>query len=506
MKNINYENPIIKGYNPDPSICAVGEDFYIVTSSFEYFPGVPIYHSTNLVDWELINYCLTEPSQLKLDRCRCSGGIFAPDISYNNGTFYMITTNISHKGNFIVKTNDIRGKWSDPIWIDHMGIDPSLLFDDDGKVYYAGTGYDENGKHGIYLFEINLDTGEILSDKKCISYGAGGKFPEAPHVYKINGNYYLMMAEGGTEYGHSETIFRSKSVWGPYEACPSNPILSNRDDMNNKIQCTGHADLVQDKNNNWWMVCLAIRVLPTVLLHNLGRETFLAPVTWGDDEWPYVGVNGNITAIMTGPLPKGEKISPPIIDFTDDFNCETLNNEWNTIRKADLGRFSTGNGMLSFTGTGDSLSDFEPAFIGIRQKEFDMQVDVTVSLNQLVDGGKQGITVYYSKENHYDLFIQKEQDVLYAMVNRKIIDLEAITAKIRLDRVDGDIELRVTTDSNFYQLSVKVDDSWVMLDKGSTTGLCTEGTMTMTFTGTYVGLFAENTPAVFRNFSAKVIK
>jgi len=143
-----YRNPIIEGFNPDPSICRVGEDFYLVTSTFEFFPGVPIYHSRNLVEWELINYCLTEDSQLNLENCRCSKGIFAPTIRYHDGTFFMITTNVSHQGNFVVHTKDIRGKWSEPHWIDHSGIDPSLLFDDDGKVYYCGTALDERGKQG----------------------------------------------------------------------------------------------------------------------------------------------------------------------------------------------------------------------------------------------------------------------------------------------------------------------------------------------------------------------
>lgn len=162
-----YQNPIIKGFNPDPSICRVGDDYYLVTSTFEFFPGVPIYHSKNLVDWELINYCLTRDSQLNLTNAYCSGGIYAPTIRYHNGIFYMITTNVTDKGNFIVYTEDIYGEWSDPQWIDQRGIDPSLFFDDDGKVYFCGTD-DESG--GIVLFEINPLTGERLSEKVISNY------------------------------------------------------------------------------------------------------------------------------------------------------------------------------------------------------------------------------------------------------------------------------------------------------------------------------------------------
>ena len=207
---LTYQNPILPGFYPDPSICRVGEDYYLVNSSFEFFPGVPLWHSRDLVNWEQKGYVLTRESQLPLRNGRTSGGIFAPTIRCHNGRFYMITTNVTDGGNFFVWTDDINGEWSDPVWIDHEGIDPSLFWDDDGKVYYAGTGRYEQG---IYQFEIDLETGKKLSDTKIIWKGTGGKCPEGPHMYKINSWYYLMIAEGGTEYGHKETIARSRSVW-----------------------------------------------------------------------------------------------------------------------------------------------------------------------------------------------------------------------------------------------------------------------------------------------------
>ena len=248
----SYKNPIITGFNPDPSIVCVGEDYYLCTSSFEYFPGVPLYHSRNLINWQLIGYCLDRESQLDLKNSPSSMGVYAPTIRYYKGTYYMITTNITHAinggktGNLIVKTTDISGEWSDPVWIEHEGIDPSLYFEDD-KAYYCGTGHDEKGD-AIVLFEVDVDSGEILSDKKVISRGCGGKCPEGPHIYKINDWYYLMIAEGGTEYGHMVTMQRSKSIYGPYEKCPYNPILSNRNYGSEAIQCSGHADLFEDNS------------------------------------------------------------------------------------------------------------------------------------------------------------------------------------------------------------------------------------------------------------------
>ena len=254
-----YRNPVITGFNPDPSICRVGYDFYLVTSSFEYFPGVPIYHSRNLADWECIGHCLTQTLQLKLRNSWNSGGIYAPTIRCHDGRFYMVTTNVSDKGNMLVHTDDIRGEWSEPVWIAQGGIDPSLLFAD-GKTYFVSNS-DDKGNQGIFLCEIDPETGEMLTPSRLLSKGCCGRSAEAPHIYKIGDTYYLMLAEGGTEYGHMVTIQRSKDPYGPYEACPNNPFFSHKDEERRDIACTGHADLVEDQNGNWWMVCLAVRCI-----------------------------------------------------------------------------------------------------------------------------------------------------------------------------------------------------------------------------------------------------
>ena len=212
-------NPIIPGFYPDPSICRVGRDYYLVTSSFEYFPGVPIFHSRDLVHWRQIGHCLTRPSQLPLHEAKASKGIYAPTLRHHAGRFYMVTTNTSHGGNFWVTAEDPAGEWSEPVWLDQPGIDPSLLFDD-GKVYLTSSGNAQ--------CQIDPATGKRLGDLRRTWAGTGGGFLEAPHLYKIRGRYYLVTAEGGTGRGHMVTIARADNPWGPFENCPHNPILSNR--------------------------------------------------------------------------------------------------------------------------------------------------------------------------------------------------------------------------------------------------------------------------------------
>ena len=188
-----YKNPVIPGFHPDPSICRVGEDFYLVTSSFQYFPGVPVFHSKDLINWEQIGHCLTRPEQVNLNGASVWGGIFAPTIRYHEGVFYMITTNVTDKGNFLVHTTDPAGEWSDPIPIKQGGIDPSLYFED-GKCYLVS-----NPDNYITLCQINPKTGEQLTESKRIRIGTGGRFPEGPHIYKKDNWYYLLISEGGTE-------------------------------------------------------------------------------------------------------------------------------------------------------------------------------------------------------------------------------------------------------------------------------------------------------------------
>lgn len=304
-----YLNPIIDGYHPDPSVVHVGDDFYLINSSFCCFPGIPISQSKDLIHWEQIGNALTRTSQLNLKGLPSDLGVFAPTIRYHKGTYYIINTNVggatpekeggSPVRNFFVTAKDPRGPWSEPIWLQQEGIDPSLLFDD-GKCYMVS-----NPDGGIYLCEIDPKTDKQLTPSQLLWKGIGGRFPEGPHLYKKDGYYYLLISEGGTEFAHCLTIARSKNPYGPYESNPANPIFTNcrAVGQNSLIQATGHGDFVQAKDGSWWVVFLGYRNFSQYgTYHHLGRETFLAPVTWNKGEWPVIN-NGNPTdTVMTAKL------------------------------------------------------------------------------------------------------------------------------------------------------------------------------------------------------------
>ena len=332
-----FNNPILPGFYPDPSICRVNDDYYMITSSFAYFPGIPIFHSKDLVNWEQIGHVLDRPSQLNLDGVGISCGIFAPTIRYNKDVFYVITTNIGNGGNFIVTSTTPYGPWSDPYWIDDTpGIDPSLFFDDDNKVYYIGTAkatdaaYDYDNE--IYCQELNLDKMQLVGERFGLWRGAlkNAHCPEGPHLYKINNYYYLIIAEGGTEHFHAVTIARSKDISGPYEGYAGNPILTHRHlGKEYPISNVGHADLIETQNGEWYLVFLGSRPYGGYY-KNLGRETFLAPVKW-EDNWPIVSP-GTGKVELQYPVPNLPYFKASPLPTRDDFNNDTLSFIWNCIR------------------------------------------------------------------------------------------------------------------------------------------------------------------------------
>lgn len=507
---MKYKNPIISGFNPDPSICRVNEDYYIVTSTFEYYPGVPIYHSNNLINWELISYCLTDHTQLPLNKCRPSGGIYAPTLRYYDGYFFMTTTNVSHGGNFIVHTKNIIEGWSKPMWVNQGGIDPSLLFDDDGKVYFTSTGLDESGRQGIYICEINPYTGDKITDSVCISYGCGGRYPEAPHLYKWFNKYYLMIAEGGTEYGHMETIQRADNPYGPFEVCPYNPILSHRDDMRGDISCTGHADMMEDHNGNWWLVCLGVRTCSNnehkVMLHNIGRETYLAPVLWTKDGWPLVGDNGIISLEMDGELPGIPKIVNR--NFCDDFSRKSLRLDYNFLRNPIMDNYilNQKERQLILKGTEVTLNDIDsPTWIGIRQKGFETITTVKMKILSDKQDMRAGITSYYNNSYHYEIYLTKQQDKYKVCLAKHVHDIFAITGSINVS-FNKYIFFKVVSDKENYIFYFSYDGiNYIEIGKALTAGLCTEGTLSMTFTGTYLAMFAENGTVAFEDFRVEVL-
>ncbi len=495
-------NPILPGFYPDPSICRVGEDYYLVTSTFEYFPGVPIFHSRDLVRWQQIGYCLTRPSQLPLDKMRASGGIYAPTIRYHDSTFYMITTNMDGGGNFYVTATDPSGPWSEPVWLD-QGMDPSLFFDDDGTVYY--TRHEAGEKGYIAQQVLNVETGKLEGALRRIWPGTGGVWPEGPHLYKINDKYYLMISEGGTSYDHCITIACSDSPWGPFESHPNNPILTHRHLPDNPIQAVGHADLVETPDG-WWLVCLGIRPQGG-RFHHMGRETFLTPVTFNDEGWPVVNGNGTISLEMPAPKLTPHPWRP--VSTRDDFNGKALGLQWNYLRNPIAANYSleARPGFLRLQGTAVTPSDQDsPTWVGRRQTDFHCTVSTLIKFNPKHDHEEAGLTVRGNDRHHYDLAVTSRRGKPHIML-RKVFKGQ-LTEPIEVREIaPGSVTLSVKATPLTYEfLFSSADGETHSLGTAPTKDLSVESIgfdYGMCFTGAYFALYAtgngqtEVTPADF---------
>ena len=359
VKIMRVTNPIIRGFYPDPSVCKANGKYYMVCSSFEYFPGVPLFESEDLINWKQIGHCLTRKTQVDLHEIDSSGGVFAPTIRYNNGRFYMVTTNDTYHKNFYVYTDNIYGEWSEPVFVEQDGIDPSLFFED-GKTYFMSNGSDPADNNGcIFQCEIDAATGKKLTESKPVWKGSGGRYLESPHLYHFGEWYYIMAAEGGTEYGHMVTYARAKSPYGPFEQYPSNPVLTNRNlgGHQSTIQGIGHGDLVQDDQGNTFMFCLGFRQTGMWQpFHHLGREVFIVPVHWNEDGWFTAGVDGIVCKEME-------------LDIdANPFNCDgkynvsldkmdALSLRWCYLREYKEENYKFADGCLSLRGVKAGLSD-----------------------------------------------------------------------------------------------------------------------------------------------------
>lgn len=495
-------NPILPGFHPDPSICRVGDDYYLVNSSFEYFPGVPIFHSRDLAHWRPIGYCLTRPSQLPLENCPSSQGIYAPTLRHHNELFYMVTTNVSGGGNFYVTASDPAGPWSEPVWLQAGGIDPSLLFDDDGQVYFTC-----QGNEGILQGRLDLGNGRLLEPLRPIWQGTGGAYPEGPHLYHIRGWYYLMIAEGGTEYGHMQTIARSKNPWGPFESCPRNPILSHRSRGDLPIQSLGHADLVQDQAGNWWLVCLGVRPNGYPFCHHLGRETFLAPLHWDEQDWPLVGEQGQVTMAITQPALTPHPWPPEA--ERDDFDQPELRLAWNFLRSPAALTWSLSErpGWLCLHGTAANLDENGlQAWVGRRQERFDCQVRAALEFAPQSPGEEAGLCVRMNERHHYEIALLRSESGSQIIVRQRIGSLQAITA--REDFYGSAVELLIRAEKDRYTFgyaSNGTEPRW--LASGETRYLSTE--VAGGFTGVFFGMYASgngkqaSAPACFDWFELK---
>jgi len=475
-------NPVIAGFHPDPSICRVGDDYYLVNSSFQYFPGVPIFHSTDLVHWEQIGNVLSRPSQLVLDDATSWQGIYAPTIRYHKGKFYMITTLVGGKGgNFIVSADNPRGPWSDPCWLEQGGIDPSLYWEDD--VCYMVSNPDD----GIWLCTIDPSTGRQLTPSRCIWKGMGGRYPEGPHIYKKDGYYYLLISEGGTELAHSLTIARSQDIEGPYDPNPDNPILTHccQQAQTNPIQGTGHGDFVETDDGKWWVTFLAYRNFGGSY-HHLGRETYLAPVEWSDDKWPVVNDGTPIDTAHVAPLqhlfqyplnhPAWVHIQNPI-----ETNYEILPDG---ILRLHAGRPLTENK--------------QPTFIGCRQEAASIVAEVEVTFGHSAARDEAGISVYQINDGYQNLSLCRFGKGFAVKLEARLKSM--VDTQMRMLRSDH-VRLRVTSDGSVYtyQFSENDGQTWQTVGSHSCTLLSTE--VAGGFTGVVIGLYATGNPDSYADFS-----
>ncbi|MEV6348322.1 glycoside hydrolase family 43 protein [Actinoplanes sp. NPDC051851] len=383
-------NPVLPGFHPDPSICRVGGDYFLACSSFEYFPGVPIFHSRDLVHWTQIGNALERPEQLRLPvGTRSSGGVYAPTLRHHDGRFWLIVTNVSDRGNMLFTAIDAAGPWSDPMPLPGVhGIDPDLAWDDDGVCWCTTAG----------ISQVRLDplTGRTIGAPRRIWSGSpGAKAPEAPHLYRIGDFWYLLIAEGGTERGHGVAVARGPSPAGPFEPCPRNPILTHRG-LDHPIQNTGHADLAQGPDGSWWMVLLGTRPRGgSPGWHPLGRETFLAPVSW-DDGWPIVGGIGSEIVAPPWPLQPG-----PVTPSRDDFDARVLHPSWISLRHRPASVYSLTEraGWLTLHAGQGSLDDLDVTFLGRRQQHLQCRVRARIDAG----GGSGGLAVRLDELHHYEL-------------------------------------------------------------------------------------------------------
>lgn len=422
-------NPILPGFYPDPSICAVGEDYYIVNSSFAYFPGLPIMHSKDLAHWEQIGNVLTTPEQLPLKGAEISQGLFAPTIRYHKGTFYVICTNVTCGGNFIVTATDPAGPWSEMHCIEGAdGIDPSLMFDEDGKCYYIGThpnpdGCQYDGDWYIYVQELDIKNFKFVGERKNVWNGAmkGIHWPEGPHLYHIGEYYYILHAEGGTGPEHAICVARSKSPFGPFENNFKNPIITHRHlGSRFPVRYVGHGDLFQIANGDWYMVMLAVRQING--LTTLGRETFLARVVWEED-WPLVNANvGMLTNELVVDLPEYETIYaqnalPGFDKYYDFTHYKSLGSEWLRLRNPEddmivlqdaddyIAKTKSGQKPVFLSGLnlkcGDAVTGKENvSYLALRQDCHGFEATVKMYVDNLSTGSSAGVMLMQNNRFH----------------------------------------------------------------------------------------------------------
>ncbi len=534
----SYRNPILAGFYPDPSICRVGEDYYLVNSTFAYFPGLPIFHSRDLVNWTQLGHVIDRPTQLDYSRATVTHGLFAPAISHHGDTFYVVCTMIDGGGNFLVTAKNPAGPWSDPVWLGFDGIDPSLFFADDGRAWLVNNGGPPdnkplyNGHRAIWIQEFDIATQKLTGPRSIIINGGVdlAKKPvwiEGPHLYRRGGWYYLCCAEGGTSDQHSQVIFRAKAPTGPFTPWEKNPILTQRDldgTAPQAVTCTGHADLVVGPDGNWWSVFLGCRPFAGKFF-TTGRETFLLPVTWTDDGWPqilppaarvpYAVAAPKVGRVIPNAPPQDVHstesgglgiIRPTSNPFTgnftwrDDFHAKKLSPLWIMLRAPKETWWSLDDGALRLTPRADSLAGKgNPSFLArrIQHARFEAETAVALPADACVSAG---LVAFQNETHYYFLGVRRTADGAEIFLERangkspETIATAKIPAAPRLDlRLTAD-ETRITF--AYARLDRQAPSPWQTLLKDAETLPITVQAAGggLHFTGAVVGPFARLEP------------
>ncbi|WP_423127505.1 glycoside hydrolase family 43 protein [Gaoshiqia sp. Z1-71] len=513
-----FYNPILPGWYSDPSVCTDGKNYFMVTSTFSYYPGVPLFHSTDMLNWKQLGHVLDRPEQLPLDGQRTSEGIFAPAISYNphNQTWYMITTNI-RRGNFFVKTKDPFGPWSDPVWLPEVGgIDPSFFFDEDGKAYIVnndvpdgGSTYD--GHRAIRVIQFDVETDNTFGPSIMLVNGGVDLaekpiWIEGPHLYKINGSYYLMCAEGGTSVNHREVIFKAGTPMGKYLPWDRNPILTQLHLDPQRplpVTCAGHADLIQKDNGQWWSVFLACRPIENKF-ENLGRETFLMPVHWSQDGFPY--------------MTKGDEVVPRIVQMegvkrdscltfgnfekNDRFDGDKPGMEWMTLRGSatDFYSLTENPGFLTLQCANVASNELKsPAFIGRRLQHHQFECTTSMYFKPRSDDELAGLLLYKDEGHQYFLAVGKNGRQLQISLKKiKTSEVETLASQLFVS-TDGPINLKVTSTGNYFSFYYATGDGrWKLLSE-NVDAYYLSTAQSFGFTGTTIGLYATGKSYEFNN-------
>jgi len=459
---ITASNPILPGCFPDPSICRVDEEYYLVTSTFEYLPGLPIMRSQDLVSWEVVGHAIDRPGMLDLAGIRSSGGLFAPTIRHDGERFWIVCTLVDRDdatrgGNFVITADHAAGPWSDPVWLDVDGIDPSLLFDDDGRVWLHGTRLaphpDWHDQTEVWLRELDAASMTLIGEEHILWNGAvtGAVWAEGPHLYKVDGRYVLLASEGGTEFHHALSVARADVVTGPYIGNRGNPVLTHRHlGRGSEVVGVGHADLVQAVDGSWWAVLLAMR--PYGGYHyNLGRETFLVPVVW-EDGWPVFAPGvGRVPPEVDVPWGSVQRLG--IMQGAASGTVRPDDPRWTSARALpEQVATSDGDGWDLPLTASTPADPVVSGFLGVRQQHRD--VDVVVSVDAVLRAGEEaGLIVRQSEDDHVRLAMSPADGGMDIAVIHRRGGVESERGRMRLTGGSSAVDLLVRVREQDYEFA-----------------------------------------------------